>query len=316
MKNRSWRIQMLAAFLIVFVVTFAILDPYFLDIVMRGPILAAVAAIFAAFGTKVASDYLSSRLVALKEREGEAQKRNHEDIAADFENLEVGELKNQLEEIKGLISRIGENELQEIAEQLRASLVEGAADDLITDLKRKIAADENSRRLRISINSTFSDTGERLSNEVEMLRARANTNMVIGCFIALFGASILALVLFISDNKFANVTDLALHMAPRLSVVVLIELFAYFFLTMYRSNLSEIRYYQNELTNIEMRKVGTQLSLLSPSSEATSKELIATDRNGVMKGDQTTLELERLKIERASMKSTIDTLTSFFRRKV
>lgn len=314
MKKQSQQVQVLLAFLLVLFLIFIGIYPDFLAYAVRGPALATVAAMFAALGAKAASDYLRSRSILLKTREDEAQKRR-ENIANDFENLEVGDLKHQLEEIKGLISKIGENELQAISEQLRTSLLSGAAEELIAELKRKIAVDDNSRRLRLSVSSTFGSSQERLSNEVEMLRARANTNLIIGCFIALFGAAILGGTLFLSDSRPATLSDLALHMTPKLSVVILIELFAYFFLTMYRTNLSEIRYYQNELTNIEMRKVGTLLAVFSGSAESVLKELSSTERNGIMKNDQTTQELEKLKIERVSMKNTIDTLTSFFKGK-
>jgi len=41
---------------------------------------------------------------------------------------------------------------------------------------------------------------------------------------------------------------------------MLIELFAYFFLKLYKSDLSEIKYFQNELTNVEMRYAAVRLA--------------------------------------------------------
>ncbi|GBG14644.1 acetolactate synthase [Novimethylophilus kurashikiensis] len=305
-KKNSEKAQLILAFLILFAITFIVMEPASLDYGNRALAFSTVAGLFAAFGSKTVADYLKSRSILIKERDDNAQRRRDETIATDFENIEVGDLKGQLDEIKGLISSIGKNELKEISDQLRASLVEGAANDLVVELKQRIDSDEQSRRFRISVNTTFNESVDRLSNEVEMLRARANTNLIIGCFIALFGAAILAIVLFFSESKFSDLSALALHMFPRLSVVVLIEVFAYFFLAMYRSNLSEIRYYQNEITNTEMKKVATLLAVRSSSTESISTELASTDRNGILKNDQTTQELERLKIEGASTKSAID----------
>ena len=315
MKDSSKLFNIAFLFLSFFLMSFILLNPSALNDAMHSPVLVAIAAmIAAALGTKIASDYLKARFRLLKEKEDEAQKRRNEDDTGVFENLELGDIQNQLKQIKELISKIGENELQEISAQLRESLMEGATEELVTELRRKIASDDQLRRTRISIKSAFDASEERLSNEVEILRTRANTNMLIGCFIALFGAGILALSMYLSNSTSTKFDELIVQMVPRFSIVVLIELFAYFFLSMYRSNLSEIRYYQNEITNIEMRKAGTLLSISGTPIDTVTNELIATDRNGVLTGNQTTQELERLKIERASMKSTLDTLTTFFKK--
>jgi hypothetical protein len=305
-------VQLGFAFLTVFAVTFFILDPDVLTQAVRIPVFAAAAALLAAIATKAAADYLGARIRPLSLTGTEVEL---ESPAPDFGNLEVEDLKSQLDELKRLVTNIGTNGSREISEQMRASLAEGAVDDLVAELKRKLSSDDHVRRMRVSITSAFGGAAQRLSNEVEMLRDRANLNMLVGCFIALFGAGVLTLVLFLSDAKFANLTDLVLHMVPRFSIVVLIELFAYFFLSMYRANLTEIRYYQNEITTIDLRRAGTLVAILSPASEAVFKDLIGTDRNGVLKSDQTTQELERLRIESASMKHALETVGSFFTRK-
>lgn len=310
MALRPKELPIALSFFAVLLSTIVFVAPDFVGIPYKGPVMATAAAMFAALGTNIASIYLASRAKTLKALEVEAQRKRDESIVADFEDIEINELKEQITEIKQLIAKIGEGELQNIAEQLRANLVTDAADDFVLELKKKIAADDKLRQVRISTKSAFSESEERLSTEVGMLRARANTNMFIGVFIALFGASILALALFTSENKFTSLSDLVLHMAPRLSVVVLVEIFAYFFLSMYRSNLAEVRYYQNEITNIELKKVGTLLSIANSSTDSVAKLLSATDRNSVLKSNQTTQELERLKIERNGMKNTLDTLTS------
>lgn len=231
-----------------------------------------------------------------------------------FENLEVDELKAEVEKIKELISKIGELELTEVANQLRESIVADTTNELVAELKKKIHEDDTLKSARISMRTVFGKSEERLADQVQTLRAQSTTNMVVGCFIALLGALFLAATLFLSNAKAASFEELALQMAPRLSVVILIEVFAYFFLKMYRSNLSEIRYYQNEITNVEMRRAGVFLAVSKAASETVLEKLCSTDRNFVIEKEQTTQELEKLKIERDSTKNIIDTLTSILKK--
>lgn len=41
----------------------------------------------------------------------------------------------------------------------------------------------------------------------------------------------------------------------------MIELFAYFFLSLYRTSLQKIKYFQNELTNIEAKQIALRAAL-------------------------------------------------------
>src|SRR5205823_4776936 len=69
---------------------------------------------------------------------------------------------------------------------------------------------------------------------------------------------------------------------PRISVAVFIEVFSFFFLKLYKSNLQEIKYFQNELTNIEMRGLALEAALLNTQNKSTEPivdQLIRTDRN-------------------------------------
>jgi hypothetical protein len=70
---------------------------------------------------------------------------------------------------------------------------------------------------------------------------------------------------------------------PRITTVILIETFAYFFLKLYRQNLEEIKYYQNELTTLAAQEIAWQASIVANMPEATSaviQQLAKSDRNG------------------------------------
>jgi hypothetical protein len=77
--------------------------------------------------------------------------------------------------------------------------------------------------------------------------------------------------------------------------------FAYFFLRLYKNGLEDIKYYQNEITNIDAKV--TALSYISQNKNAALTKLVIeslakTERNFRMKKGETTLGLERERLEK------------------
>ncbi|MEI8616865.1 hypothetical protein P4S63_03450 [Pseudoalteromonas sp. B193] len=81
---------------------------------------------------------------------------------------------------------------------------------------------------------------------------------------------------------------------------MLIEVFAYFFLKLYKQGLSEIKYFQNEITNIESKFLALRLSSKSGQGDCIKEvvaNLLTTERNFVLEKGQTTIELEQVRID-------------------
>lgn len=102
---------------------------------------------------------------------------------------------------------------------------------------------------------------------------------------------------------------------PRLSFVLFTELFALFFLKLYKGNLAELKYYQNEITNLEMKHLALRLAMASTKEDILKevlRNIVATERNFVLQKEQTTVELERARLEKSSqtdiLKSAIEVL--------
>jgi hypothetical protein len=95
----------------------------------------------------------------------------------------------------------------------------------------------------------------RLIDHISTLRNNAVVNLFIGISIATVGVGILfTAILQIGSIRFDQIHDIEPYkiilivIAPKLSITLFIQIFAYFFLAMYRSNQVEIRYFQNEIT--------------------------------------------------------------------
>jgi hypothetical protein len=93
----------------------------------------------------------------------------------------------------------------------------------------------------------------------------------------------------------------AVHTVLRVSIALFIKTFAYFFLRLYKTSLEDIKYYQNEMTNIESKGLAFK-TVVELKNEALIKLAVAalmkTERNFVLKKGDSTLGLEREHLEK------------------
>jgi len=98
---------------------------------------------------------------------------------------------------------------------------------------------------------------------------------------------------------------------PRISLALLAQLFAFFFLRLYRNSSQEIQSYQNEISNIECKLMAIEIAMSNKESEALlfiSKSLISTERNFILKKDESTTHLEQNKIDDKAHKDQLEML--------
>lgn len=136
----------------------------------------------------------------------------------------------------------------------------------------------------------------RLESHITSLRNASIVNLFVGISIAILGIWVLSTV-FVDVEKFGGTTErkvgatdfLVFSLLPRVSATLFIQVFAYFFLLMYRSNQADIRYFQNEMSNLDAISTGVALAL-RPEISATQKTVVSmllkTERNRVMSKNQ------------------------------
>jgi len=157
-----------------------------------------------------------------------------------------------------------------------------------------------SSRLDNLINE-FEKTSYRINDELNRLRKSANLNLVIGSLSTTIAIVALTYEVFFSEIDFKETIGLLSHYIPRLSLVVFIEIFAFFFLKLYKSNLLEIKYFNNEKTNIDFKLITLKTALFQEDTEMIKlclTELIKTERNFILKKDETTVEIEKFKSDK------------------
>lgn len=110
---------------------------------------------------------------------------------------------------------------------------------------------------------------------------------------------------------YQSTDDALTYFLPRISLTIFIEIFSYFFLNLYKKNLEDIKYFQNEVTNLESKYLALLYAFESNNGQIKAKViemLMGTERNFILKKDETTIELEKSKIEAQSSNNTIQAL--------
>lgn len=226
----------------------------------------------------------------------------NEDFLKKFQEYErkLSELnqKNSIESLTQITAKEKEELLKTLTEQLESKTSEEYLLKLENKIKLKLIED--------SISSSFS----RIKNEISSLGNRGTINLFIGITLSIGGIFYL---IFTMSSTFTNIEIVAVisHLTPRILMVVFVEIFSFFFLNLYKKSLDEIKYFQNEMTNLEAKYLALALAKQSGNFKLLSsivENLMNTERNFVLKKDETTIELEKNRIEFQTSNNTIQAL--------
>lgn len=180
-------------------------------------------------------------------------------------------------------------------------------------IHEKDVDDENTAN---EIKHSFLASEERINNEIKNLKRRATVNLSWG--VVLSSAALLFFFFLIYNEEIGkNLEQVFLHFVPRLGLVVFVELLAYFFLRLYKTSLVSIQYYHNELTNIETKKIAAIVAI-KHCDEAkiwqTVESLLKVERNVLLKGKETTIQMEMLKMQNEYDNKMINSMKSMLEK--
>lgn len=156
--------------------------------------------------------------------------------------------------------------------------------------------DENTAN---EIKHTFLASEERIKIEIKNLKRRAAINLSLGVSLSI-AALLVFFFLVYNEKPDEDYQKVFLHFAPRVGLVVFVELLAYFFLKLYKSTLTSVQYYHNELTNIETRKIAAIVAIKHCKEDEiwqTVEYLLKVERNVLVKDKETTIQMEMLKLQ-------------------
>ena len=145
---------------------------------------------------------------------------------------------------------------------------------------------------------------ESLESEMKAMRRNSSINLIIGIFTSLIGIAVLATAISYSMTHTAvGVSDKNVLFYPFISRVTLslfVELFSFFFLRLYRKNLDDAKYLTNEITNVKMKMLALVCSYekdLSDVAIGILKNISNTERNFILKKDESTVENQRIRYD-------------------
>lgn len=187
-----------------------------------------------------------------------------------------------------------------LVKELSESIKDQAAQDVMSRLQASV--EKNSKDLaELTLVARQSEqTIDRLRQELFSLSKRGNLNLSIGIVTTLTGLLLLGMFVLREPQTTTDATSFLISFVPRISLVVLIEVFAYFFLRLYKATLTEIKYFQNEVTSMEAKFLALIVATKSGSTDHLSKvidHLSQTERNFILNKDQTTVDLERARMD-------------------
>lgn len=201
----------------------------------------------------------------------------------------------------------------DLDEGSKEKLYESLSMEFIKKLESKFPEysieEKNNRKLK-HLEVYYLGVKERLYEEISSLGRRGNLNLVIGMVTTIFAVWVLATTVLSGDRNLSN-SELATYYVPRLLLSLFVEFFSFFFLRLYKSGLSEIKYFQNELTNVEMKFLAIQGAMLMGKEETIDqviRHLAVTERNFKLAKDESTVALEKFKVDQEGYHLAIEQL--------
>jgi len=150
----------------------------------------------------------------------------------------------------------------------------------------------------------FDNVRNRLKKEIDSLSRRANLNLTIGIVASIIAICFLFYSGWFMTPKFEEKWfNFFVFYLPKFSLLVFLGTFSFYFLNLYKSNLAVIQNYQSELNDVDFKIISLTSLLLSESEnkDENLKQLILAnisnkDWNKVLKKDETTVEIEKIKV--------------------
>ncbi|MDB5128121.1 MAG: hypothetical protein JWQ85_2353 [Mucilaginibacter sp.] len=156
-----------------------------------------------------------------------------------------------------------------------------------------------------------------INNQIGKLSRSGTINLIIGLFLSIIAIAILISLLYsFKDSAYHDMSNFLTGFLPRLSLVIFIEIFSFFFLKLYKRSLDDIKYYQNERTNIDSKVIALKASIIYGKPELINtiiKGFSMVERNFIIKKGESTVSLEKLKIEDKEDSDILDRVLSIIK---
>ncbi|WP_426427064.1 hypothetical protein [Pseudomonas palmensis] len=231
-------------------------------------------------------------------------RKSHSNDLSGESSVALEELKEEVDELRRTSGAYI------LSEEVKSKIISDTESAVLLQLLTNLEDSQNKDLAFDSIEESRDIATSRIEDELKRLIRSSSINLSAGVLIAALG--IFALGSFVFPEFIGgaevnllsgqtNASTLLAHYAPRFSLVISIEILAFFFLRLHKSNLYEIKYYQNELTNIELKYISLRAAIQLDRNDTAHKVISnfsETERNHVLEKGQSTIELKKIELEK------------------
>jgi hypothetical protein len=186
------------------------------------------------------------------------------------------------------VVHLDKNQLHELELKVVEAITEKNGYALISMIEQRFGKKAIEEAQTISLQESISQVHAELTEERRVVSSRSGINLLIGIVFAAAGISILVYTFFSVDTS-SELNVVAIGF--RVTLAISAQIFAYFFLALYRAGLSDVKFFRNEVTNLGLIKIGLLLAIQRGKPEDVSdisKRLVSTERNFILKKGETT----------------------------
>jgi hypothetical protein len=229
---------------------------------------------------------------------------------------EISALKSTLNNLKVELYKLSNNEAttgvseEELNATIRGSITQQLESAGFVELLESKFGHQIYEEARIhKLNKDFIGIAQRINSEIERLTKSANLNLVFGSISTMAAIGFLGFEVLYRGTNFTELVPLLSYYIPRIAIVIFVEVFAFFFLKIYRTNLNDIKYFHNEKTNIDLKLIAIKSAIATKDVaiiKLAIEEFVRTERNFILRKDESTIELEKSKIDSNNSQSVLN----------
>nr|WP_294796153.1 hypothetical protein [uncultured Mucilaginibacter sp.] len=207
-------------------------------------------------------------------------------------------------------NKLDASKIEEIESSVYDKLKGNLTDNLLNLVEDKLKLQFDAAGMSIAIKNEMQAIVSFNSSYINKLQRNSIVNLIIGIAATICAVYVLAIAL-LNSTGYADLNAFLMHFAPKISFVIFVQIFAFFFLKLYKSNLDDARYFQNEMTNILSKSAALKISQQNGNNNLFEKILLilaSTERNFKIAKEETMLDLEKAKMENAQNIDLINSL--------
>jgi hypothetical protein len=185
----------------------------------------------------------------------------------------VGRLESELEKVN---SRVNDLEFAPLphanaatAAEVATAILPTVRQDLGEIFEARYERQSAKAHAASDVATRFEAAVHRLEREIASQSLKGQLNLAIGVTATIFAIGVISWMALADKLPSNNWFDLVNHYVPRLSLAILIEVFAFFFLRMYRTTLEDARKYNDDLSRLTLQWVAVEVGRFAEESGET-----------------------------------------------